>query len=328
MPHAPEPAQVASRRSYLAVAILIAAGYGLTLVFYPGVMTYDAKFVYGGISERTLGDWQSPAMTVLWALIDPIAPGSGSMFLLIATTYWVGFGLLAFTIARRSVWLAVLVPILALTPPGLHLRRHDLARHAVHDVLAARRCHGFRGSRLRREAASDGAGGGDRAVRVRCLVAPECADRGADPRRLHCVANSVLLEATADDLRAGHGSILCADPARLLRRAGSRGSIHCKRSWCSTSAVSATSPGRTSFLLPGVHPSRRSFGTVATDRRSGTSTGGSSRANSSCTSSKGTKNYSARLQFKMPGLTPSFATPSPILNTAPASCGISSRDQI
>ena len=47
MPHSPEPAQVASRRSYLAVAILIAAGYGLTfLVFYPGVMTYDAKFVY------------------------------------------------------------------------------------------------------------------------------------------------------------------------------------------------------------------------------------------------------------------------------------------
>ncbi|MGA7002160.1 MAG: hypothetical protein WBZ28_09510 [Pseudolabrys sp.] len=119
MPHAPEPAQVASRRSYLAVAILIAAGYGLTfLVFYPGVMTYDAKFVYGDIAKHTLGDWQSPAMTVLWALIDPIAPGSGSMFLLIATTYWVGFGLLAFTIARRSVWLAVLVPILALTPPA------------------------------------------------------------------------------------------------------------------------------------------------------------------------------------------------------------------
>ncbi|HVR57343.1 MAG TPA: hypothetical protein VMT72_11025, partial [Pseudolabrys sp.] len=119
MPHAPEPAQVASRRSYLAVAILIAAGYGLTfLVFYPGVMTYDAKFVYGDIAKHTLGDWQSPAMTVLWALIDPVAPGSGSMFLLIATTYWMGFGLLAFTIARRSVWLAVLVPILALTPPA------------------------------------------------------------------------------------------------------------------------------------------------------------------------------------------------------------------
>jgi hypothetical protein len=90
MPHSPEPAQSARRRAYLAVAILIAAGYGLTfLVFYPGVMTYDAKFVYEDIAKHALGDWQSPAMTVLWALIDPVAPGPGSMFLLIATSYWV-----------------------------------------------------------------------------------------------------------------------------------------------------------------------------------------------------------------------------------------------
>jgi len=37
----------APRRPYVAVAVLIAAGYGLTLaVFYPGIMTYDAKFIY------------------------------------------------------------------------------------------------------------------------------------------------------------------------------------------------------------------------------------------------------------------------------------------
>ena len=119
MPHSPEPAQAARRRAYLAVAILIAAGYSLTfLVFYPGVMTYDAKFVYEDIAKHALGDWQSPAMTVLWALIDPVAPGPGSMFLLVATSYWVGFGVLAFTMARRSVWLAALVPILALAPPA------------------------------------------------------------------------------------------------------------------------------------------------------------------------------------------------------------------
>ena len=39
-----------------------------------------------------MGDWQSPVMVWLWGLIDPIAPGAGSMFLLIATTYWLGFG--------------------------------------------------------------------------------------------------------------------------------------------------------------------------------------------------------------------------------------------
>ena len=119
MPRSPDAARVTSWRARLALAALIAAGYGLTLlVFYPGVMTYDAKYVYEDIAKHALGDWQSPVMTVLWALIDPIAPGSGSMFLLIATFYWLGFGLLAFTIARRSIWLAMLVPILALTPPA------------------------------------------------------------------------------------------------------------------------------------------------------------------------------------------------------------------
>src|SRR4051812_28188474 len=106
-------------RFCLALAALIAAGYGLTLwIFYPGIMTFDAKFVYGYIAKGTLGDWQSPVMTVLWSVIDPIAPGPGSMFLLIATAYWLGFGLLAFVMARRSSRLAILVPLLALTPPA------------------------------------------------------------------------------------------------------------------------------------------------------------------------------------------------------------------
>jgi len=111
--------RAASRSSLIAVAILIVAGYSLTLlVFYPGVMTYDAKFVYEDIAKHTLGDWQSPAMTVLWRLIDPIAPGSGSMFLLIASLYWLSFALLALALARRSMWVAVCVPILALAPPA------------------------------------------------------------------------------------------------------------------------------------------------------------------------------------------------------------------
>ena len=109
----------APRHLYVAVAVLIAAGYGLTLaVFYPGIVTYDAKFVYEDIAKGVLGDWQSPVMTVLWRAIDPIAPGPGSMFLLIATSYWFGFGLLAFAMARRSSRLAFLLPLLALTPPA------------------------------------------------------------------------------------------------------------------------------------------------------------------------------------------------------------------
>jgi hypothetical protein len=120
MPLSPDPRQPVPRRLHLAVAALIAAGYGLTLaIFYPGIMTYDAKFVHEDITKGVLGDWQSPVMTVLWGIIDPIAPGPGSMFLLIATSYWLGFALLAFALARRPSRLALLLPLLALTPPAL-----------------------------------------------------------------------------------------------------------------------------------------------------------------------------------------------------------------
>lgn len=107
---------------FLPPIVLIAAGYALTLyVFYPGVMTYDALYVHAAIAEGWVGDWQSPVMTWLWSLIDPIAPGSGSMFLLIASTYWLGFGVLAGTLARRSRALALAMPVLALAPPAFML---------------------------------------------------------------------------------------------------------------------------------------------------------------------------------------------------------------
>jgi hypothetical protein len=119
MPLSPDPRRPVRRGSALAVSGLTAAGYGLTLaIFYPGIMTYDAKFVHEDIAKGALGDWQSPVMTVLWGVIDPIAPGPGSMFLLIATSYWLGFALLALALARRSSRLAPWLPLLALTPPA------------------------------------------------------------------------------------------------------------------------------------------------------------------------------------------------------------------
>jgi hypothetical protein len=99
---------------------LLAAGYGLTLwIFYPGIMTYDAKFVYEDIAKATIGDWQSPVMAWLWGVIDPIAPGAGSMFLLTATSYWLGFALLSLVLVARARRSALLLPILALMPPAL-----------------------------------------------------------------------------------------------------------------------------------------------------------------------------------------------------------------
>lgn len=108
------------KRTPLALLTTLLAAYALTLlVFFPGVMTGDAAALYTEMTRRELSDWQSPVMNVLWRLIDPVAPGPGSMFLLIVTLYWTAFALVALTLARRSPLLGFAVPALALTPPAI-----------------------------------------------------------------------------------------------------------------------------------------------------------------------------------------------------------------
>ena len=76
---------VPPRNTAIITALLI-AGIGLTLwLYYPGIMTFDADWIYRDVrAGRAGGDWQSPAMAALWRLIDPIAPGTTGMFILIA----------------------------------------------------------------------------------------------------------------------------------------------------------------------------------------------------------------------------------------------------
>jgi hypothetical protein len=101
------------------VLFAVAAAFALTvLVFYPGYVTLDARYVYDAAQAGRFGDWQSPAMAVLWRLIDPIAPGALSMFLLTASLYWFGFGMLALIAARRALWLGLAAVLLAFTPPA------------------------------------------------------------------------------------------------------------------------------------------------------------------------------------------------------------------
>jgi hypothetical protein len=122
MPLRPEGGPSQPRFLMASVATLLAAGFGMTLlIFYAGVMTFDAKYLHEYAMKGTMGDWQSPVMVWLWRLTDPIAPGAASMFLLIVTTYWLGFGLLSFALASHSRKVALLLPLLAMTPPSLAL---------------------------------------------------------------------------------------------------------------------------------------------------------------------------------------------------------------
>jgi hypothetical protein len=117
---ASQSSTVSLRRGRICVVLLmLLAGYALTLlVFYPGYVTVDAQYVYAEAKQWRFGDWQSPAMGVLWHLIDPIAPGALSMFLLAITMYWAAFGLLAFVAVRQSPALGILTPLVAMSPPA------------------------------------------------------------------------------------------------------------------------------------------------------------------------------------------------------------------
>ena len=138
MPLPPERSLLRRRFLMVSAAALLAAGFSLTLlIFYPGVMTYDAKFVYEDIAKGKFGDWQSPVMVWLWGLIDPIAPGAASMFLLIATTYWLGFGVLSLALASQGHRVIAAAADNDAAGPGFC--RDHLARRPVCNVLVARR---------------------------------------------------------------------------------------------------------------------------------------------------------------------------------------------
>ncbi|HEY4139825.1 MAG TPA: hypothetical protein VGM57_00330 [Pseudolabrys sp.] len=110
---------VSERRAALLIVAMCGAGFALTLwVFWPGIQTFDAFYIYKDMGTRSYGDWQSPVMIVLWSLIDPIAPGTGSILLLTVALYWLTFAIVALTLTRRSTWLALLLPLLALSPPA------------------------------------------------------------------------------------------------------------------------------------------------------------------------------------------------------------------
>src|SRR5215470_14123123 len=110
----------ASAGAITLIATLAALGFGLTvLLFFPGYLTNDATYVYQYMRDWHFGDWQSPLMSMLWWVIDPIWPGPGSMFLLVAFAYWLGFALVGLALARRSALLGIVVPLIALTPPSV-----------------------------------------------------------------------------------------------------------------------------------------------------------------------------------------------------------------
>ena len=270
------PAVPARRPLWPVIILLHAAGFALTLVvFYPGVMNLRRPLHLSGHGR---GQVRRLAIAAdgrgFGPLVDPIAPGTASIFLVIAASYWLGFALLSLAVARRSRALALAAAAARALAAGIRLRRHDLARRSVR-----MRVVGGGGARLcRRGKPATGAfaGAGDRAgsARVRRAAAAQRDPGRADPCRLSALAGALLLRRAALLYLPTVARSLRRDSSRLLRdlrcHAAAPAGI---RSWSSTSAASRISPSRTSFRSFGTPRKRRCSRTAATGQRRGISIG-------------------------------------------------------
>ena len=209
-PH-PDPFRTPSNTEIIAIWLVFAAGFLLSIsVFYPGYMTIDALWVYEA-TARGLGDWQSPVMTLLWKLIDPIAPGSMSMFLLMAALYWGSFALIALAVTRRVPWLGVAVMLLAMSPPAFILVGMIWRDVLFADVWLCAAALTYTGGHSRARAPLAGADTGVAARWLRRAAAAQCHYRRAALSHVRPLAGGIPLET--DDPAPGTGNYrrLCAE---------------------------------------------------------------------------------------------------------------------
>ena len=100
----------------LAVA-LVAVSIGLSLSYWPGVMTWDTVRQYGQALSGRFDDWHPPLMEWFWRKLLPLGSGPAPMLLLQLGVYAAGWGLLAgWAVKARRPVLAVALAAASLAP--------------------------------------------------------------------------------------------------------------------------------------------------------------------------------------------------------------------
>jgi hypothetical protein len=106
----------------MSVLALLALGHGL--LFWPGIMTWDAIRQYGQALSGQYDDWHPPAMNWLWRQLGIFGAGPGPMLVLQVALYWSGTALWMLAAYRHGAgrWRRVAVlGLLALSPIALVL---------------------------------------------------------------------------------------------------------------------------------------------------------------------------------------------------------------
>ena len=232
MPSRPDRLLLQPRLLIISVAILLAAGFGLTLlIFYPGVMTYDAKFVYQDIAKGTMGDWQSPVMVWLWAPDRSDRSRRRQYVPADCRDLLAGLWrpLACARIPRQGQRVAVASA--GNDAAGPVSCRDHLAGCPVCNVLVARRDYGVRGVWTSVSGQVDRAGAGACAGYIRGPAEAERLAGCADTLRLHCLAVASLPAQSGHPLRPGRDWVSLASCSSSTTVCWTRNdSIRCKRS--------------------------------------------------------------------------------------------------
>ena len=106
------------------VLALLAVGHAL--LFWPGIMTWDAIRQYGQALSGQYDDWHPPAMNWLWRRLGVFGAGPGPMLVLQVALYWGGTALWMLAAYRRGVgrgrwWRVATLGLVALSPIALVL---------------------------------------------------------------------------------------------------------------------------------------------------------------------------------------------------------------
>jgi hypothetical protein len=91
-------------------------------IWFPGESGPDSESQFAQAVAGQLDDWHPPIMAWLWSIFRLLADGAAPMFCFQVVLYWLGFGLIAITLARAGRTLAAWAMLgVALLPPLLRL---------------------------------------------------------------------------------------------------------------------------------------------------------------------------------------------------------------
>jgi hypothetical protein len=106
----------------LIAGALLAISIGLSLSYWPGMMTWDSIRQYGQALSGRFDDWHPPLMNWIWRELLPLAHGPAPMLVLQLAIYAAGNGLLVgWALNRRRPALAVALAAVSLTPVAVAL---------------------------------------------------------------------------------------------------------------------------------------------------------------------------------------------------------------